>query len=458
MARLLEADREERIEAIQQLSPEDRAALWMGIQYEWSVWARPLVSKPDGTFGGQLPPPGDWRFWWVLAGRGFGKTRTGAEWIRSKAESGKHRWLTIVAPTREALRKIMLKGPAGLLTISPPWFAPKYEPSKLLLTWPAHPETGIVCQARLYSAEKPDRLRGEQHEIVWADELPAWNKPQEAFEQIDMGLRLGAHPQMLLTTTPRPIPLVLDEVKGRRDKATGLRVKRPDVVVTTGWSSENSANLSSGYVQSLESRFGDSAFGRQELRAEILEAPEGALWSAKLLEDTRVEAVPSTIRRTVVAVDPTRADDPVDECGIVVIGIGEDQQAYVLFDKSVYGSPLTWIKAAVSAYRMHGSEKIIYESNRLGATVEDSLRAFDRDVRWEGVKATEGKHARAVPIASLYESGKVHHVGNFRELEDEMVLFDPKDRNRPSPNRMDALVWGLTYLMLGDQPKPLKLV
>jgi phage terminase large subunit-like protein len=211
--------------------------------------------------------------------------------------------------------------------------------------------------------------------------------------------------------------------------------------------------LSKGYVDSLESRFGDSAFGRQELRAEILEAPEGALWSTKLLDDTRVEGVPVTIARVVVAVDPTRSDDPVDECGIVVVGMGTDGQAYVLFDKSVYGSPLTWIKAAVSAYRMHQAEKIVYEQNRLGATVEDSLRAFDREVRWEGVTATEGKHARAAPVASLYESAKVHHVGNFRELEDEMVLFDPKDRNRPSPNRLDALVWGVTYLMLGEHQK-----
>jgi phage terminase large subunit-like protein len=168
-----------------------------------------------------------------------------------------------------------------------------------------------------------------------------------------------------------------------------------------------------------------------------------------------VELVPVTIAKVVVSVDPTRSEDPIDECGIVVVGLGADGQCYVLHDKTVYGSPLTWIKAAVSAYRMDRAEKIVYEQNRLGATVEDSLRAFDREVRWEGVQATEGKHARAVPVASLYESGKVHHVGNFRELEDEMVLFDPKDKNKASPNRLDALVWGVTYLMLGEQKRSL---
>lgn len=443
LAHLALLKREDRVRVLDGLSDSDKQALGVALRYDWKLWGRPARPRGDGTWSGQMAPPGDWRYWVVSAGRGYGKTRLGAEWVREKAESGLYRWITIVGPTREALRKILITGPAGVVTTSPPWFRAHYEPSKLLITWPNG------CKARLYSAERPERLRGEQHEIVWMDELAAWPKP-EAYEQIDMGLRIGTRPQALITTTPRPIPLIVDLVLGPKDEKTGKRVPREDVVVTKGRSEENEANLAAGVLKGMRARYGASSFGRQELDAEILETRDSALWNSDALEEQRVNGMPCTIVKTVVAVDPTRAYDPVDECGIVVCGLGEDGRGYVLADESTYGSPLTWIKRVVDTYRLYKADVIVYEENRLGKVVEDGIKSYDPKAKWIGVPATDGKHARAKPIAALYEQGKISHVGTFPHLEDEMVMFDPNDHSQQSPNRMDALVWGFTLLFLGD--------
>lgn len=454
--RLLGMESAARREAIAALSDEERGALAALINFDWSLWARPK----------QLAPEGDWRFWVVLAGRGFGKTRTGAEWIRSLAEAGETRWATIVGPTREAVRKIMLRGPAGLLTISPPWFAPKYEPSKLLITWPQHPVTGVQMQARIYSAERPERLRGEQHEKVWADEVAAWPK-QDAFEQIDMGLRLGKKPQMLITTTPRSTALMVDLVLGPKN-AEGVRVPRADVTVTKGRSEENEDNLARGSIESMRSRYGETRLGRQELDAELLERTGAELFTQETINLFRVPGVPR-LKRIVVAIDPTKSEEPGDECGIVVDGLGEDGDAYVIDDRTVKGSPHKWATAAVEAYNLYRADALVYEKNGL-EKVEKTMKAVAPEAKWVEVHASDGKQLRAEPVSALYEQGRVHHVGVHALLEDEMVTWDPTPRARrrrrdgeeetmaPSPNRMDANVHGITHLLLGDVRAPLKLV
>jgi phage terminase large subunit-like protein len=442
LGRLLALTSEERRAAVAELSKEERQALALVVKYDWRLWARDK----------QLPPSGNWRWWIILAGRMFGKTRTGAEWIRACAESGKYRWLTIVGPTREAVRKIMLNGPAGLLKISPPWFAPMWSPSNLTVTWPIHPVTGVQCQARIYSAERPERMRGEQHEIAWLDEVGAWPRP-EAFHQIAMGLRLavegGKPAQALITTTPRSTPLILDLVLG--PKVEGKRVPKENVVVTRGISEENAGNVDPEALKDLRATYGLSALGRQELDAELFERSGTELWTDELIASTRVKGMPCEAKRMVVAVDPTRAESPTDECGIVVGALGEDGHAYVLDDLSLTASPQKWTEAALRAVRERRAEHIVYEQNRLGKTAENTIRAADTRVPWVAVTASRGKFTRAEPVAALYEQGRVHHVGQFLLLEDEMVRWDP-NAGQPSPNRMDALVWLITDLLLQDSP------
>jgi phage terminase large subunit-like protein len=425
----------QRAEVLAEIPLMHLCELDAALRYDWRSWAREK----------QLPPKGDWRFWLILAGRGFGKTRTGAEWIRSLAESGRHQWLTIVGPTRESVFKVMLKGPAGILNISPPWFYPKHIPSRTLLVYP----NGV--QVRYYSAERPERLRGEQHEAVWMDEVAAWPHP-EAFEQIDMGLRLGPHPRGLITTTPKPSPLIIDLALGPKNRE-GARTPRPDVVVAKGSSEENADNLARGSIESMRARYGDSRLGRQELDAELLEKTGKELWSDVLIRDLRVPGVPCPLRQIVVAVDPTRAEDPGDECGIIAAGLGVDGHGYVLEDASMRGSPHAWARTAIECYRKLRADRLVYEKNRLGAEIEATIRAIDPSVKWEGVAASDGKHTRAAPVSALYEQGKVHHVGDHPILEDEMTTWDPE--TSASPNRMDALVWAITALMLGEVRPPL---
>lgn len=450
--RLLRLGPKERRAVVAELSQHERQALALVIRYDWNLWARPK----------QLPPADDdWRWWVILAGRMFGKTRTGAEWIRSCAESGKYRWLTIVGPTREAVRKIMLNGPAGLLTISPPWFKPDFSPSNLTVTWPVHPVTGIQCQARIYSAERPERLRGEQHEIVWADEVAAWPKP-DAFHQLSMGLRLaaegGKRSRALITTTPRSTPLILDLVMGPKG-ADGKRVPRENVRVVRGISEENSGNVDPEAIKDMRATYGTSPLGRQELDAELRERQGDELWTEEILNAGRVEAMPCAAKKIVVGVDPTRADSPTDEAGIIAVALGVDGHAYVLEDASMEGSPYAWTQRANATVHARSAAYVVYEQNRLGKTAENTIRAADLSVKWEPVTATQGKELRAEPVSMLYSrkdanghpAPLVHHVGDFPFLEDEMTNWSP-NAGLPSPNRMDALVWAVTDLLLKDHP------
>lgn len=414
-AKVASLPREQREEIIRSLSPEELVSL----EYDWRFWARP----------NQLEPPGNWRTWLVLAGRGFGKTRTGAEWIRSKAESGRYRRMALVAPTAADARDVMIDGESGIMAISPPWFRPVYEPSRRRLVWP----NGAI--ATLYSAEEPDRLRGPQHDAAWCDELAAWKRP-EAWDMLLMGLRLGPDPRVIVTTTPRPTKIIRSLVAAKTTH------------VTRGATYENAANLAPAFLEQILEQYEGTRLGLQEIYAEILDDVPGALWKRDILDDLRVIKAPD-LKRIVVAIDPGIGDNEENaETGIVVAGLGYDGHGYVLADVSIRGTPDAWARAAVTAYYQYDADRIIGETNNGGDMVEYTVRTVDPTVPFKRVHASRGKYARAEPISALYEQGKVHHVGVFKELEDQMCNWVPGAK---SPDRLDALVWALTELMVKER-------
>lgn len=405
----------DRAEIISQLSDADALSLL----YDWTFWAR----------ASQLAPLGDWYVWMILAGRGWGKTRTGAEWIRDQVENRGKRRIALIARTAADVRDVMIEGESGLLAICPPWARPNYEPSKRRLTWP----NGAI--ATTYSGDKPDQLRGPQHDCGWADELAAWRYP-DAWDQLMFGMRLGDRPQVVVTTTPRPTSLVKQ-----------LAVRK-STVVSTGHTLENRAHLAPTALAELLDKYQNTRLGRQELNAEILDDNPGALWTRGRIEALRVNSAPA-LRRIVVAVDPA-ATSGGDETGLVVAGVAADGQGYVLDDLTLRGSPHAWATVAVNAYHAQQADRLIGEANNGGEMVEYTVRTVDPNVSYKAVHASRGKITRAEPIAALYEQGKVHHVGMFAELEDQMCDWAP-DSGKASPDRMDALVWALTELMLDRQ-------
>lgn len=398
--------------AIETLTDDEAAALL----YDWKFWARPS----------QLPPPGDWRVWLILAGRGFGKTRTGAETVIDRVRRGVSKRVGLIAPTAADARDVMVEGESGILACSPPDFRPLYEPSKRRLTWP----NGAV--ATLFSAEEPDRLRGPQHDFIWADEPAAWKYP-ETWDMAMFGLRLGTNPQVVATTTPRPTRLIRDLVAD------------PGTVVTRGTTYENARNLAPAFLSAIVKKYEGTRLGRQELNGEILDDNPGALWSRNVIEALRVREHPPLLR-IVVGVDPAVTSDPKsDETGIVVAGVDAAGHYYVLADASLQGTPLTWATAVKRVYDQYRADRVVAEKNNGGELVEANLRTVDRTLSYRGVWASRGKQTRAEPISSLYEQGKVHHVGTFPLLEDQMCDWAP-DSGDPSPDRMDALVWAMTEL------------
>ena len=412
------------------LAEKDRAAFLASLSeieaahllYDWSFWARPE----------QLPPARDWETWLVLAGRGFGKTRTGAEWVRAEAESGRRRRIALVGPTLRDVRKTMVEGEAGVIQISPPWFRPLFVKSDLRLVWP----NGTV--ADLYSAERPDRLRGPSHDAAWADELAAWTHLDDTWDNLELTLRGGADPRRVVTTTPKP--------------RQGLKrlIADPTTHVTRGPTSANADNLAKGYVARLERRYAGTRLGRQELEAEMLDEAEGALWNLQRLDALRAETAPDLVR-VAVSVDPAVSTGPRSaETGIVVAGIASDGTGYVLADLSGRYRPEEWAGRAIAAFRAHGADRVVGETNNGGDLVEATLRAVDATVPFRAVTASRGKRVRAEPIAALYEQRRVRHVGRLPGLEDQMVGWRPLDGG-PSPDRVDALVWALTELMLGER-------
>ena len=397
----------------------DDAAI--SVRHDWKVWARPA----------QLPPPGDWRVWLLLAGRGFGKTRSGAEWVRAQVETGAATRIALVAPTAADARDVMVEGESGLLAISPDDDRPTYEPSKRRLTWP----NGAI--ATLFSADEPERLRGPQFDAAWCDELAAWRYP-EAWDNLMLGLRLGAHPRVVATTTPKPVRLIR------------ALLKAPDCVVTRGTTFENADNLAPSFLDAIVKHYEGTRLGRQELEAELLEDVPGALWTRDTIERARI-AAPPTLRRVVVAIDPAASSgDNADETGIVVAGLGEDGHGYVLDDLSGRYRPHEWAVRAIAAYRERAADRIVAEANNGGEMVEATLRAVDASVAYKPVHAARGKITRAEPVAALYEQNRVRHAGAFPSLEDQMCGFAPQiiRAGAPSPDRVDALVWALSELMV----------
>lgn len=320
----------------------------------------------------------------------------------------------------------MVEGESGILACSRPDFMPEYEPSKRRLTWP----NGAI--ATTYSGEEPNRLRGPQHDFAWADEPAAWKYP-ETWDMLMFGLRLGDDPRCVATTTPRPTKLIREIKDG------------DGTVLTRGTTYDNKANLAPTFFSKIITKYEGTRLGRQELNGEILEDNPGALWKRAVIDNLRVREAPTLIR-IVVGVDPAVTSNPdSDETGIVVAGIAADGQCYVLGDFSVHGSPLEWATASIRAYQTHQADKIIGEANNGGELVEVNIRTVDKFAAYGKVHASRGKHTRAEPISSLYEQGKVHHVGSFVLLEDQMCEWAP-DTGDKSPDRMDALVWAITEL------------
>lgn len=392
-----------------------------GLRWHWPFWARPE----------QLPPPGAWRTWLILAGRGWGKTRALAETVRSWATTGRYGRLAIVARTAADVRDVIVEGESGILAVSPEHERPTWEPSRRRLTWP----NGAI--ATTYSADEPDQLRGPQHDAAALDELAAWRYP-EAWDQLRFGLRLGADPRVVIATTPRPTPIVRDLIAAT------------DTVVTRGRTRDNASNLAPGVVAELERRYGGSRLGRQELDGEVLDDSAGALWRWQWIDVARVQRAPD-LRRIVVAVDPAvTATSESDETGIVVAGLGHDGRCYVLADASGRLRPEEWARVVVGLYRTHGADCVVAEGNQGGDMVAATLRAAGgASLPVRVVHATRGKTARAEPVAVLYEQGRVSHVGVLARLEDQLTTWDPVTA-RASPDRLDALVWALTSLTGGN--------
>jgi predicted phage terminase large subunit-like protein len=364
----------------------------------------------------QLPPPGDWNGWLLLAGRGFGKTRTGSEWVKELVETNTAGRIALIAPTAADARDVMVEGPVGILATASPWCRPEYEPSKRRLTWP----NGAV--AATFSSEEADRLRGPQHDAAWADELAAWNEPGATWDMLMFGLRVGVHPRWLATTTPKPVKL-LRELLAREGR---------DVVVTRGSTFDNAANLAAPFLDAIRARYEGTRLGRQELSAELLEDVPGALWQRSWLDAGRVDHAP-TLRRIVVAIDPAvSTNEGSDETGIVVAGVAMDERMYVLEDLSGKYGPDEWARKAVGAFHRWKADRIIAEKNNGGDMVETVIRSVEENISYSAVHASRGKITRAEPISALYEQGKVSHVGSgLAVLEDQMCAFTSDfDRGR----------------------------
>jgi predicted phage terminase large subunit-like protein len=347
------------------------------------------------------------------------------------------RRIALVAPTALDARAVMVEGESGLLSIGPPQERPEYEPSLHRLTWKKY---GAV--ATLFSADEPNRLRGPQHDLAWCDELAAWRYPA-AWDMLMFGLRLGQDPRCVVTTTPRPIKLVRELLAD------------PTVVVTRGKTADNADNLAPAFLAQIVRRYEGTRLGRQELDGELLDDMPGALWTHALIDAARVTAHP-TLVRVVVAIDPAvSSGEHADETGIIVAGRAADGQGYVLADESGHYAPLEWARVAIRAFRTYQADRIVAEVNNGGEMVETMLRTVDPNVPFAAVHASHGKVARAEPVAALYEQGRVHHLGAFATLEDQMCAFSSEfDRERAgySPDRVDALVWALTELFLHPVP------
>ena len=411
--------KEERDKILNSLTKEEAE----DILYDWEVWARPK----------QLPPPGDWLTWMILTGRAWGKTRCAAEWVIKKAKEGaKH--IALIGQTVPDVRDTMIKiGPSSILKISHPSFRPEYTPSLRTLAWP----NGTI--ATTYSGDKPDQVRGPSHDIVWIDEFAKFQYPQDIWDNLMFGLRESEDMRIMITTTPRPIKIIKDIMALK------------NTIVVTGSTYENRDNLPKKYFDYVIAPYVGTRLGQQEIEGKILEDNPNALWTRKIIDDNRVSKVPELIR-IVVAVDPEGTDTETSaETGIIAGGLGVDGHGYVLSDATIKGSPDTWGKAVVAEYYKFGADRIVAEVNNGGDMVKFVIHTIDKDVSYKDVHAAKGKHTRAEPVSALYEQGRIHHVGNFPDLEEQLCEWVPGDK---SPDRLDANVWLMTELILNKKNRP----
>ena len=426
MSRESDADMQRRI---RRLEENERKSLFRALtrgqqrNYEdrWSIWAH----------GGQMAPPGDWRVWLIRAGRGFGKTRAGAEWISEIARTTPDARIALVGATVEDVRRVMIEGEAGLLKVARVDEAVDYRSGAGELVFASG------ARAAIFSAAAPEKLRGPEHCAAWCDELAKWRYGDAAWDNLMLGLRIGDTPRAVVTTTPRPIPL-LQRIMTMRD------------MVETRGSSHDNPHLPASFLAAIEAQYGGTRLGRQEIAGELLTDVVGALWSRTMIEQCRVSACPEVVR-TVVAVDPPASAEG-DACGIVAVALGADGRGYVLEDASVAGlSPEGWARAVVRCAERHKADRVIAEKNQGGNMVASVLFAADAALPLALVHASQAKVARAEPVSLLYERGKVSHVGAFPDLENELcgfVIGGRYDGPGRSPDRADALVWALTELLL----------
>lgn len=418
----------------------DLAALAMSpteherLRDDWSLWARP----------DQLPPAGDWTTWLLLGGRGAGKTRAGAEWVKALAlgrapfADGPAGRIALVGETFADVRDVMIEGVSGLLRIHRRAERPTWKPSLRRLEWP----NGAVAQA--FSSEDPEALRGPQFEIAWADEIAKWRHAEEVWDMLQFGLRLGAAPRQVATTTPRPVPLVK------------RLVADPACVVARASTRANAFNLAPRFLDTVVGRYQGTRLGRQELDGELIEDRDDALWRRDEIDRLRLDAAPP-MTRIVVAVDPPATSRPkADACGIVAVGMSDAGIGHVLADATARGlRPTDWAARAVALFETLEADALVVEVNQGGEMVEAVLREVAPEVPVKPVRATRGKWLRAEPVAALYQQGRVRHVGPLPELEDELCDFGPEGLSSGrSPDRMDALVWALTALMLEGRGRP----
>lgn len=417
LASLPEAERQAKIDALPDVVKAQ-------LRWHWPFWARP----------NQLAPVGDWRTWLILAGRGFGKTEAGAQWIRQRVEGGA-RSIALIAETQKDLEEVMV---ARLLKISPPDMMPKVRYKPVRLVWPNGAE------ALGYNGTEPDQLRGPEFDTAWCDELAKYRYARELWDMLQFTMRSGDDPRVLTTTTPRPIP-VLREI-----------LANPSTIITRGSTMDNKDNLAEAFIDAVVSKYAGTRLGRQELDGEILDDVPGALWTRAMLERAVCDNPPE-MARVVVAVDPSGTDgnDDGDSVGIVVVGRGVDGRGYVLEDLTCKLSPDAWARRACEAYHRWGADRLVAERNFGGAMVKSVIRTADASVAYKEVTASRGKTARAEPVSALYEQGRVSHVRGLTELEDQMTLMTMSGyAGDGSPDRVDAAVWGLTETMLGHvRPK-----
>lgn len=401
---------------IDSLTPEEVNTLI----YDWSFWARPEQIAPEELF------TTDKFIWLYLAGRGAGKTRSAAEFVIDCIKNRGYRYLSLIGASAPEVRTIMIEGESGLLNISPPDFMPTYEPSKKQIRWP----NGAM--GNIFYGTEPELSRGAQSDIVWMDEICKWQYPGDTFDNIMFGLRLGNNPLCCVTTTPKPIKVIKE------------LLKNDDCVVTRGSTYDNQNNLAKSFIDTIIKKYEGTRLGRQELLAEILVDNPGALWKRSWIDRDRVSEHPD-LEKIVVAIDPKASTDADSESGIIIAGKCKDHY-YILADKSLDGAPHEWAGAAVKGYEQYKADRIVAEVNNGGDMVESTIRNISPSVPFSKVWASRGKVTRAEPISALAEQGRIHHVGFFPELEDQLCEFE---QGMKSPDRLDALVWAITHLMAG---------